>query len=59
MELGNSYRRIGGRILGPKGDKNSIRRPAELTNLDPWDSQKLNHKPKNIPGLNLGLPAHM
>jgi hypothetical protein len=32
MELGNSYGRIGGRIAGPEGDRNSTGRP---TNLDP------------------------
>ena len=29
------------------------------TNLDPWGSQSLNHQPKNIHGLNLGLFTHM
>jgi hypothetical protein len=33
--------------------------PTESTNLDPWGSQSLNHQPKNIHGLNLGLPFHM
>jgi hypothetical protein len=36
--LGNSYGRIGGRIMGPEGDKNSTGRLTESTNLDPWDS---------------------
>jgi hypothetical protein len=35
MELGDSYRRIGGRIAGPEGDKNVTGRPTESTNLDP------------------------
>jgi hypothetical protein len=29
MELGDSYGRIGIRIAGPRGDKNSIGRPTE------------------------------
>jgi hypothetical protein len=36
MELGDSYGRIGGKIAGSKGDRNSTRRPTESTNLDPW-----------------------
>ena len=55
----NSYGRVGGRIVSPEGDKNSAGRPTELTNLDPWGSQSLNHQPKNIHGLNLGLFTHM
>lgn len=34
-ELGDSYRRIGGRFAGPKGDRNSTGRPIESTNSDP------------------------
>jgi hypothetical protein len=41
MELVDFYRRIGGRIVGPKGDENSTGRPTESTNLDPWGSQGL------------------
>jgi hypothetical protein len=47
-ELGNSYRRIGGRIVGPEGDRNSTERPTESTNLDPGltlGSESLNHQP--------------
>jgi hypothetical protein len=58
MELGDSYGRIGEMIAGPK-DKNSTGRPTKSTNLDPWGSQSMNHQPKNIPGLDLSLPAHM
>jgi hypothetical protein len=36
MELGNSYRKVGGRIEGPEGDETSTGRPTEPTNLDPW-----------------------
>ena len=43
----------------PEGDKNSIGRPTESTNLDPWDSQRLNHQPKSIHRLDLGFPALM
>jgi hypothetical protein len=39
MELGDSYGRIGKRIAGPKGDRNSTERPMESTNLDPWGSE--------------------
>jgi hypothetical protein len=59
MELGDFYGRIGGRIFSPYGDRNSTGRPTESTNLDPWNSQRLNHQTKNIHGLNLGLPAHI
>jgi hypothetical protein len=37
MELGDSYGRIGGRIVGSEGDRNSTGRPTESTNLYPWD----------------------
>jgi hypothetical protein len=36
MELGDFYGRIKGRNVGPNEDRNSIRRPTESTNLDPW-----------------------
>jgi hypothetical protein len=58
MELGDSYGRIEGRIIGPRGNRNSTERPTESTNLDPWVSQRLNHQPKSIHGLDLGLPKH-
>ena len=57
MELGDTYGRTGERIVGPH--RNFTGRPTESTNLDPWGSQKLNHQPKNIHRLDLGLPAHM
>jgi hypothetical protein len=47
MELGDSYGRIGGRITGPEGVRNSTGKPTESTNLHPWDSQRLNYQPKN------------
>jgi hypothetical protein len=56
MELGNTYERIEGKIAGPERDRNSTGRPTESTNLDP---QSLNHQPKNIHGLDLGLYTHM
>jgi hypothetical protein len=40
-------------------NRNSIRRPSESTNLNPWGSQKLNHQPKNIYWLYPGLPTHI
>jgi hypothetical protein len=48
MELGDSYGRIGRRIAGPEGDRNSTGRQTESTNLDPWGSQSLNHKPRKV-----------
>ena len=59
MELGDSYGRIGGKIVGLERDRNFTGRPKESIHLDPWGSQKLNHQPKNIHGLDLGLPSHM
>jgi hypothetical protein len=38
--------KIGERTSDPKGDRNSIGRPTESTNLDPWRSQRLSHQPK-------------
>jgi hypothetical protein len=52
MELGHSYERVKGRFEGTEGDKNSTRRSAESTNLDPWDSQRLNHKQRTYTGWN-------
>jgi hypothetical protein len=40
--VGDSYGKVGGRIVDPKGYRNSTRRPIETTNLDPWASQNLN-----------------
>jgi hypothetical protein len=48
MELGNSYGRIGGRIVCPEGDRNSTERQTESNKLDSWDSWSLNNQPKNI-----------
>jgi hypothetical protein len=56
IELGNSYGRVGGRILDSEGDKNSTERPTESTNLDPCDSQRLNQQAKKIYKLDLDLP---
>jgi hypothetical protein len=57
-EFRDSYGRIGGRIAGPREDRNSTGRPPESTNLDPWGSQSLNYQPKNIYGLDLGLSSY-
>jgi len=51
MELSDTYGRIGGRIGGPKGDRNSTGRPTESTKLELWGSKKLNHQQKNTQGL--------
>jgi hypothetical protein len=58
-ELGYSYERIGGRITGSVGDRNSTGRPAESTNLDPWGFQRLIHQAKNIYRLDLGIHTHI
>jgi hypothetical protein len=42
-----------------EGDRNSIGIPTESTNVDPWGSRSLNHEPKNIQELDLGLTAHI
>jgi hypothetical protein len=44
MGLGNSYGRIGGRIMGLKEDRNSTGRPMESINFYPWGSQTLKHQ---------------
>jgi hypothetical protein len=36
-ELGESFGRRGGRIVGAKGVKDTIRKPTETTNLGPWE----------------------
>ena len=59
MELGDSYGKVGGRIEEPSGDKNSIGGPTKSTTLNPWGSQSLNHQPKSIQEMNLGILTHM
>jgi hypothetical protein len=59
MKLGDSYGRVGERTVDPERDRNCTVRPTESTNLDSWGSQKLNHHPKNIHRLDLGLPVRM
>ena len=49
--------KIEARIVGPEGNRNPTGRPTESITLDPWGSQSLNHQPKNIQELDLGLPA--
>jgi hypothetical protein len=53
------YGSKGGRITVPKGNRNSIERPAELMSLDTWDFQNMNHQPKNIRGQDIGFPIYM
>jgi len=50
MQLGDSYGRIGGRIAGPDGDRNSTRRPTKSSNLDPWSSQRLSTSQRTYTG---------
>lgn len=38
--------------------RNTTGRPTDSTNLDPQDSQRLNHQQKSIQGLDLDLPPH-
>jgi len=62
MVLKDSYRRVGGKIEGLGGDRNSIRTPIDSINLDPWVPQRLNHQPKSTHGLELAplpCPAYM
>jgi hypothetical protein len=58
MELRDSYGRIGGRTVGPKGDRNSTGKPTESVNLDHWGSQSLNHEPKDIYRLDIARPTY-
>jgi len=58
MELGDSYRRVQGTIVGPKGDRNITGSQTESTNLDPWNSQRLNHQLTSLHGLDVG-PLHI
>jgi hypothetical protein len=55
MKLGDTSGKITRSIAQSKGDRNSTERPTESINLDSWGSQSLNHQPKNIHGLDLGL----
>jgi hypothetical protein len=59
MELGDSYGRIGGRIVGPEGDRNSTGRPTESTNLDTLGFSEYEPPNKEHIWLDLGLLAHM
>jgi hypothetical protein len=46
--------------VGPKGDRTLQEdRRAESTNMGHWGSCRLNHQPKSIHRLDLGLHAHM
>jgi hypothetical protein len=59
MELGDSYRRIGGRIAGSEEGRKSTARPKESANLDPLGLQSLNYQLKTRHQLDLGLPIHI
>lgn len=45
--------------MGPRRDRDATRTPTESTNLNPWDSRRLNHQTENKQGLGLGLPKRM
>lgn len=53
MELGDSYGRVGGRIIGPTEDGNAKGRPTESTNLDLLCLSKTDHQPQNIHRMDL------
>jgi hypothetical protein len=53
------YGKIGGRIWGSEGERNSTGRPTKTTYLAPLGFQSLNHQPKNKRGLYLDLLVHM
>ena len=58
MKCEDSYGRVGERVADPGVVRNSTERPTELTNLVPWGSQRLNHQPNSIPGLDLAPNLH-
>ena len=47
MDHGDSYGRIGVRIIAPKRIGTPQEGTTESTNLDPWGSQRLNYQSKN------------
>jgi hypothetical protein len=53
VEPGESCGRVGDRIEPARGVKDTTRRPTESTNLAHGGSQRLNHQPKSIQGLDL------
>jgi hypothetical protein len=57
VELRGSYGRVGERIEGARGVKDTRKRTIELTNFVPWGSQRLNHQPKSVQRLHLN-PLH-
>ena len=59
MELGESYGRVGGRIEGPEEDRDSIGRPRESTNVDPWELTETEPSTKSELRLNLSPLHHM
>ena len=56
MEVGDSYERIR-RILAPKGIGTSLENQQNQLTWTLGVSQRLNHQPKNMSWLNLGLAA--
>jgi hypothetical protein len=58
MELGDSHGKIGKNIVGSKEGRNSTGRPTESSDLD-TSALRLNHQPKSIHRLDLGLSENM
>jgi hypothetical protein len=59
MELKDFCGRVGGIIEGPKRDRNSMGRPTELTNLDPWGLSETEPTTKEHKWAEPRPPAHM
>lgn len=58
MELVDIYERVVEVLQSPR-DMKTTGRQIESTNMDPWDSLRLENKPRNTHMLNLGLSVHM
>ena len=52
MEIGDSYGRIGRRVVGPKGDKNSTGKPTESQELSESELPTKEHTQAG-PGLHM------
>ena len=59
MELEESCRRVGGRTKGPKGARDSTRRPTGSTNLDPLGLTEIKTPIKEQAWAEPRLPARM
>lgn len=58
-EVGDAYRKVGGRIDGHEGARNSTGRPKEPTNLDLWELYRTEPPNKERTGAEPRPPAHM